>query len=425
MSRDVPDNDKSILPTRPLYPFQRQVLHDLLDAVGRGQVTDRRVVAHLPTGAGKTRIASHAAATLLNHRDAEGRVFVWLAASEELCEQAAEDLAAAWRHLGNRKAALHRYWGSADLDLEQLDEGFLVAGLQKLYFAATSRLRAGEPGFLTQLGRQTAGIVFDEAHQAVAPTYRHVAEQLTVDNPPLIGLTATPGRTWRLDGDDYDLAEMFGERKVTLDPRGHDDPVTFLITRGYLAAPRFVRVDVETSAAVREPNGSDDYRETDLRAIGSDPAWQARIVDETLDALSRYERVIVFCPSVQSALDSAREVLDSGRRAAVIVAGTPDDERKAQIVAFRAEGGGPMALFNYGVLTAGFDAPRTKCAIIARPTTSLVLYSQMVGRAMRGRQSGGNRRCEIRTVVDIRLRGFGSVTEAFGNWEEMWRQNNS
>ena len=410
-----------ISPERPLHEFQRQVLHDLLEALSASGLEDRRVVVHLPTGAGKTRVASHAAAALLNHRDAEGKVFVWLAASEELCEQAAEDLTAAWRHLGNRPAAMHRYWGSADLDLDHLDEGFLVAGLQKLYFAASSRLRAGEPGFLTRIGQRTAGIVFDEAHQAVAPTYRLVAEQLTVSNSPLIGLTATPGRTWRLDGNDYDLAEMFGERKVTLDPRGHDDPVTFLITRGYLASPRFVRVDVKLDGPVPEPDGWDDYRESDLQAIGHDSAWRARVVALTLDALTRHERVIVFCPSVQSAIDSAREVTEQGQRAAVIVAGTPDEERSAQIAAFRAQGGGAMAMFNYGVLTAGFDAPRTKCAIIARPTTSLVLYSQMVGRAMRGRRSGGNRRCEILTVVDTRLKGFGSVADAFGNWEELWR----
>ena len=55
--------------------------------------------------------------------------------------------------------------------------------------------------------------------------------------------------------------------------------------------------------------------------------------------------------------------------------------------------------------------------------TSLVLYSQMVGRAMRGRRSGGNRTCQIYTVVDTHLPGFGSVAEAFTNWEELWQQD--
>ena len=415
---------QSITPDHPLYPFQRQVLYDLLNALSGSKLGDRRVVVHLPTGAGKTRIASHAAASLLSRRDAEGKILVWLTASEELCEQAASGLTKAWRHLGNRPVAMHRYWGNSRLDLNLLDEGFLVAGLRKLWSAANARLREGETGFLTALGHHTAGIVFDEAHQAVAPTYRFVAEQLTVDNPPLIGLTATPGRTWRLDGNDYDLAEMFGEQKVNLDPRGHSNPVTFLITRGYLADPKFVRVDVELAETVREPDGSRDYREDDLRAIGNDPKWQARIVEVTREALTRHDRVMVFCPSVRSATEAARTVDGEGWRAATIVAGTPDEERGSVVAKFRSDGGKPMALFNYGVLTAGFDAPRTRCVIVARPTASLVLYSQMVGRAMRGRLSGGNRRCEILTVADTRLRGFGSVAEAFANWEELWRQNN-
>ena len=415
---------QSITPDHPLHPFQRQVLYDLLNALSGSKLGDRRVVIHLPTGAGKTRIASHAAASLLSRRDAEGKILVWLTASEELCEQAASGLTKAWRHLGNRPVAMHRYWGSSRLDLNLLDEGFLVAGLRKLWSAANARLREGETGFLTALGHHTAGIVFDEAHQAVAPTYRFVAEQLTVDNPPLIGLTATPGRTWRLDGNDYDLAEMFGEQKVNLDPRGHSNPVTFLITRGYLADPKFVRVDVELAETVREPDGSRDYREDDLRAIGNDPKWQARIVEVTREALTRHDRVMVFCPSVRSAMEAARAVDGEGWRAAAVVAGTPDEARGSAIAKFRSDDGKPMALFNYGVLTAGFDAPRTRCVIVARPTASLVLYSQMVGRAMRGRQSGGNRRCEILTVADTRLKGFGSVAEAFANWEELWRQNN-
>ena len=415
---------QTLSPSYPLYPFQRQVLHDLLEAVSGNSLHDRRAVVHLPTGAGKTRIASHAAASLLSGRHAEGKVFVWLAASEELCEQATQSLIDAWCALGNRAATVYRYWGDAGVDFAVLDEGFLVAGLQKLWSAANSRLRAGEPGFLTRLGRKTAGVVFDEAHQAIAPTYRFIAEQLTVDNPPLIGLTATPGRTWRMDGNDYDLAGMFGEQKVTIDPRGHDNPVAFLITRGYLAAPEFVRVDVDLDRDVPEPSATRDYRDADLRAIGSDPAWHARVVDLTVDALSRHDRVMVFCPSVLSVLEASREVDYKGHRAAAIYAGTPAGDRGAAIAAFRAVDVEPMALFNYGVLTAGFDAPRTRCVIIARPTTSLVLYSQMVGRAMRGPKSGGNRHCEVLTVADTRLKGFGSVAEAFTNWEELWQTSN-
>ena len=81
-----------------------------------------------------------------------------------------------------------------------------------------------------------------------------------------------------------------------------------------------------------------------------------------------------------------------------------------------------MVIVNYGVLTTGFDAPAISAAVIARPTRSLVLYSQMVGRATRGTRAGGNEEAEIVTVVDPHLPGFGNVADAFRNWEDVWNE---
>ena len=78
-----------------------------------------------------------------------------------------------------------------------------------------------------------------------------------------------------------------------------------------------------------------------------------------------------------------------------------------------------QVITNYGVLTTGFDAPRTNTAVIARPTDSVVLFSQMVGRASRGTRAGGNKECKIITIVD-ELPGFRSVAEAFEYWDDIW-----
>ena len=80
-----------------------------------------------------------------------------------------------------------------------------------------------------------------------------------------------------------------------------------------------------------------------------------------------------------------------------------------------------MVLVNFGVLTTGFDAPRASAVVIARPTQSLVLYTQMVGRGIRGPKAGGTKECTILTVVDPNLPGFGDVAKAFLNWEDVWR----
>ena len=409
-------------PVYGLHPFQRQVLDDLLEGLLpdplRVAPEAQRVVAHMPTGAGKTRVACHTACHLLNRASSEGKMVIWLATTEELCDQAADDLTKAWEHLGNRSVTVHRYWGSSSNDLYNLDDGFLVAGLPKLW-AASGR----DVQLMQRLAEVAAGVIFDEAHQAIARTYRHLTEQLLSYNPPLLGLTATPGRSAEIDDPDYELAEMFGSKKVTIDPRGHGNPVTYLIRQGYLSDPEFVPVETTAQVGIDQPREGFDYASSDLRALGDDGVWQRAIIDVTLSALRTHRRVMVFCPSVNSVRECARAVGNEGLRAEIVLGETPEDQRRSSIASFRADTREPMALFNYGVLTAGFDAPRTRCVIIGRPTTSLVLYSQMVGRAMRGTRSGGNRTCQIYTVVDTNLPGFGSVAEAFINWEELWQQD--
>ncbi len=403
---------ETVSPEYSLYPYQRQVLRDILNALGS---PEKRVVAHLPTGAGKTRIAVHVACRLLNECDTDGSLVIWLASTEELCEQAADALTVGWMHLGSREVSIHRYWGNRPLDLRNCSSGFLVTGLAKLRSAASN-----DHTVLASLATHASVVIFDEAHQAVANTYSFITEQLCSAQPPLVGLTATPGRTATLDESDYNLAQMFRNCKVSIDPKGHDNPVTYLIQNQFLADPRFVSISFESDIPVSDPLPDADYSSDDLDAIGRDSRRTTTIVDIVRGALRRHERMIVFCPSVTSAHECNNILRDEGISSQAITAVTPSDERRNAIDIFKSDNRTHMVMFNYGVLTAGFDAPRTSCVVIARPTTSLVLYSQMVGRAMRGPRSGGNLRAEILTVADTNLPGFGSVTDAFTNWEELW-----
>ncbi len=407
----------------PLHDYQRQVLHDLLVAVLPSRTSGRggRAVAHMPTGAGKTRMACHAAATILNQWPAEGKVVVWLASSEELCEQAADSLLEAWRSIGNRGIALHRFWGSDVAPLEDISEGFLVAGLPKLRAAASRK-----QGLLAPLAQNVAGIFFDEAHQAIAPTYSLITEQLATYSPPLIGLTATPGRTYEVKEEDERLADMFHHRKVAINPRGHENALTYLIRNQYLAEPDFHIMQVDSSIDLDEPSVDAEYRTDGLRSLGRDEAWRAAVASVTRDALSRHRRVIAFCPSVSCAINVAETLKSESLNADAITGETPTEDRIDTIDRFRSDSRIPMALINFGVLTTGFDAPQTSCVIVARPTNSLVLYSQMVGRAMRGPRSGGNRDCTIYSLIGPSHVAFDSVIHEFEHWEELWQteQNN-
>ena len=406
----------TVRPKFPLYSYQRQVLADIVRALSS---PERRTVAHLPTGAGKTRIAAHTACHFLNERDINDSLVIWLAATEELCEQAEAQLSEAWTHLGQQDACIHRYWGSRSLDLRRLPSGFLVTGLAKLCSAAFQ-----DNTLLAHLAHCAAAVIFDEAHQAVAKTYSFITEQLCSVRPPLLGLTATPGRSANLtEDDDYRLASMFNHNKVSINPRGHGNPVTYLVQNRYLADPRFVPISFDSNTTVTAPHPGMDYSTDDLDRLGRNRERTLKIAELAEDAARRHPRTIVFCPSVESALECNKLLQDKEVVTDVITASTPGEDRRAIIDFFKSDSRKHIVLFNYGVLTAGFDAPRTRCVIIARPTTSLVLYSQMAGRAMRGPKAGGNSKAEILTVADTNLPGFGSVTDAFTNWEELWLTN--
>ena len=407
-------------PQYGLYDYQRQVMLDTIDGIEQPRgVMDPypRVLLHLPTGAGKTRIATHVACELLN-RSREGTLVVWLASGTELLEQAAGELERGWSYLGRSETCMHRFWGNQDIRWDNLEGGFLVAGLSKLRW-----VDSGNSGLLDALGHRVRAVIFDEAHQAPANTYEYVVEQLVGHGGALIGLTATPGRGWGLSDEDERLATLFQANRIEIDSRGHSNPVAYLIANRYLANPRFRSVNFDSGGFT--DSGAADYGSEILDTLGNDNARNARVVDLVSGELRRCGRMIVFCPSVPSAENCHEMMLQRGFRSGLVTAATPSEERSRVISEYRTAGDPPMALFNFGVLTAGFDAPATRGVVIARPTKSVVLYSQMAGRALRGPRSGGNRSAWIYTVVDSGLPGFRSVADAFGNWEDLWSQKAS
>jgi superfamily II DNA or RNA helicase len=409
-----------VSPVFPLFPHQARALRKV-----EGYLTQepRRALLHMPTGSGKTRTAMNVVANYLRERDTG--VVVWLAHSEELCEQAWDEFRKAWGALGIRDVPLIRYWGPYEEDLRNVKDGVIIAGLKKAY----SRL-LNDDGQFRALSTTDPLVVMDEAHQAIAPTYQLIIEQLLrpLSKAQLLGLSATPGRTWNDPDADKKLSAFFATRKVTLKVDGYDNPVSYLISKGYLAEPKFEQIEVASSFALTQEE-QDRIRDTFelpssvLDRLGDDDQRNLLIVHHAEQLLKRHKRVILFAASVKQS-DLLSAVLSArGYWAASITSKSPNG-RSESIAAFKDDEDRPKILCNFGVLTTGFDAPRTSAALIARPTLSLVLYSQMVGRAMRGKVAGGNETCEILTVVDTSLPGFDSVVDAFSNWEDVWSDNN-
>ena len=418
-SQDTPEIPTIIeaTPQYPLFTHQRRAAKQVKNYLYQ---EPRRVLLHLPTGAGKTRTAMNIIADHL--RSHEPTLVLWLAYSEELCEQAVVEFQRAWKSLGDRPISVYRFWGTHNLDPETISDGVVVAGLTKVYNAAKRSIR-----FINLLGNRSTLVVIDEAHQAIARTYKLVLDTLVIpyQNTALLGLTATPGRTWADISVDEELAEFFARRKVTLEVSGYDNPINYLVSEGYLAKAQyrslFYKSGIKLSS--RDLNRIQEELELPqsiLNHLVEDDQRNLRIILEVENLTQRHQRILVFAISVEHARLLASVLKIRGFHANAITASTPSFERDQLIASFRDNDSKPKILCNYGVLTTGFDAPKTSAAIIARPTQSLVLYSQMVGRAIRGVKAGGNEVAEIVTVVDSGLPGFGSVAEAFQNWEDVW-----
>lgn len=404
-----------------LFPHQRSVVRRTYARIGSGL---GRTLIHMPTGAGKTRTAMHYAARILN--EGEPCVVVWLASSRELLDQAAESFEIAWNHLGNREVRIHRFWGDYDSPPDELSDGILIAGLAKMH-----AWRGREGIEFMRLGKRTKLVVIDEAHQAIAPTYRDVIDGIAEAGQAnaLLGLTATPGRTWNDVTADEKLSEFFGGSKVVLEIDGYDNPVDYLLANGYLARPTFTRIAYPDSSTpsdkeVRALARLDDYSDAMLESFAENTARNLAIIENVSTLIVRgHTRIILFAASVQHAEDLAAALSAYDVESYVVSGNTPSGRRNAVLKRFKSNVSHPVVMCNFGVLTTGFDAPKTSAAIIARPTKSLVLFSQMVGRATRGVAAGGNEKCEILTVHDPSYPGFGDVAEAFFNWEDVWNEH--
>jgi len=399
-----------------LFPHQRNALVDIEDILDND---GGRAILHMPTGSGKTRTAMNLAARQLNK--SSPTTVLWLAHSEELCEQAAEEFERAWGFLGDRDVTLRRFFKNHDW--ENTEDGMIIAGLNKMW----NFVKNTETG-LHQAASSISLVIFDEAHQSISPTYKLIIDIVTTRNPDckFLGLTATPGRTWNNIDKDMELSKFYNRKKVTLSVEGYSSPIEYLVDKKFLSQPQFHRLEIDSelelsNAEIKSSENSSEYSESILKKLSSDGHRNSLIIMRVQKLIEEHERILIFAVNVAHARVINSLLNFSGIKSAVVTSHTEELERKRAILMFKGKGGQPMVLCNYGVLTTGFDAPLTSAAIISRPTKSLVLYSQMVGRVIRGPRVGGTPEAEIWTVIDTNLPGFDSLTGAFTNWEDVWR----
>ena len=214
-------------------------------------------------------------------------------------------------------------------------------------------------------------LVIDEAHHAVADSYRRIIDHVRDANPEarIFGVTATPNR-----GDKKGLRAVF-------DNVADQVRLGELISSGHLVPPRTFVIDVgvqEKLNAVRKTVSDFDMSEVaeimDRAPITEEVIrhWQDKAADRP---------TVVFCSTVAHAAHVAEAFEAAGIPAGLIHGDLPGEERRTILAAFAS--GDIRVITNVSVLIEGWDHPPTSCVVLLRPSSYKSTMIQMVGRGLR------------------------------------------
>lgn len=396
-----------------LHNYQKRIVTRVKEMLCNGHApsSDRRGMISLPTGSGKTRVAVQAIVEAICDGFSGG--VLWVADRDELCEQAVEAWRQVWSSVGpeGNRLRVSRMWAGQPRPLPTGDLHVVVATIQTLNAKLSNQPE--EYRFLADFEL----VVFDEAHRSIAPTFTTVMQEIGLTRwqretePFLLGLTATPYR-----GHDKEetarLVRRYGGNRLDAGAFASDEPEEVI---GELQA---MRVLAHADHEIID-GGDFSLNQDELNTLNAmpHPAWlpasmesriagdanrTRRIVEsyENLVGDSRGEKwpTLIFATSVEHAMTVAALLNSQGIRSRAVSGSTETSVRRDIVEGFRA--GEIDVLVNYGVFREGFDAPRTRVIIVARPVYSPNLYFQMIGRGLRGLKNGGNERCLIINVQD-------------------------
>lgn len=396
-----------------LHDYQEDLVRNITVLLDR--LAPQRAMLSLPTGAGKTRVTAEAVIRWVKQAgDLEGPL-LWIAQTEELCEQAVQSWKFVWSKVGaERPLTISRLWSTNEVG-NVVDHPHLVV-------ATDAKLERCLDTDAYAWLRKAALVIVDEAHTAVSKRYTEILGQLGLTQYEtkrhLLGLTATPFRNTN-EEETRRLVGRFGNRRLDEGVFPSGDPYRDLQGWGMLAQVEHRTLEGGRIELTREEKAQTDRMAVLSRAaeqrLADDHARSRRIVDEVA-ALPEDWPTLLFATSVDHAKYLAAMLNDRGVPAAAVDSTTSAQDRRRRIEDFRA--GRIRVLTNYGVLTQGFDAPATRAVVVARPVYSTNVYQQMIGRGLRGPKNGGKDTCLILDVSD-NIANFDNRL-AFTQFEHLW-----
>lgn len=355
-----------------LFDYQE----DMKERIEKALRLHRSVMAQMPTGTGKTYLLTAVIDSFVSNNPIEK---VWIVAHRrELVSQIDETV---------RK--FHSYSASNTSSLLSSVKAVSIQWLSKHYNEIEE-----EPGM----------IVIDEAHHALAKTYKEMWERFP--KAKFLGLTATP---CRLNGKGFtDLFDVLVQSWA----------VPEFISKGRLATYDFVSIksDGVTQRLIDslQKRGADgDYQNKEMDMLLNKKPSIERLY-RSLEEYGKDRKGIVYAINISHAQKITKLYQEHGVKVIAIDSKTPATERQQDIEAFKK--GDIQVLVNVDIFSEGFDCPDVEFVQLARPTLSLAKYLQMVGRGLRIAKEKKN--CVIIDNVGL-YRVFGLPSQVW-NWNAMF-----
>ena len=355
-----------------LFDYQE----DMKERIEKALRLHRSVMAQMPTGTGKTYLLTAVIDSFVNNNPMEK---VWIVAHRrELVSQIDETV---------RK--FHSYSASNTSTLLSSVKAMSIQWLMRHYDEIEE-----EPGM----------IVIDEAHHALAKTYKEMWSRFP--KAKFLGLTATP---CRLNGKGF--TDLFD---VLVQSWG----VPEFISKGRLATYDFVSIKSDgvtqrliDSLQKRGADGDYPNKEMDM-LLNKKPSIER--LYRSLEEFGKDRKGIVYAINISHAQKITKLYQEHGVKAIAIDSKTPATERQQDIEVFKK--GDIQVLVNVDIFSEGFDCPDVEFVQLARPTLSLAKYLQMVGRGLR--VAKGKKNCVIIDNVGL-YRVFGLPSQVW-NWNAMF-----
>ena len=368
-----------------LFDYQEDMKSRIEKALG----LHRSVMVQMPTGTGKTiLLASVVESFLREHSNCN----VWIVAHRrELVSQIRETID---RVFSNNSSLLHK--------------DFPNHSSMVLTSPSVAPLKAMSIQWLAkhydEIKEKPGLIVIDEAHHALAKTYKVMWERFP--NAKFLGLTATP---CRLNGKGFtDLFDVLVQAWS----------IPEFICKGRLATYDFVSIksDGVTQRLIDslQKRGADgDYQNKEMDMLLNKKPSIERLY-RSLEEYGKDRKGIVYAINISHAQKITKLYQEHGVKAIAIDSKTPATERQQDIEAFKK--GDIQVLVNVDIFSEGFDCPDVEFVQLARPTLSLAKYLQMVGRGLR--VAKGKKNCVIIDNVGL-YRVFGLPSQVW-NWNAMF-----